>query len=283
MGIVRSCWCAAILVAALAGCATTAANPADPLEPLNRAMFGFNESVDNAVLKPVAKGYRQVVPPLMRTGVTNFFSNLEDLWISANNLMQGKVEYALGDLLRFTFNSSFGLLGVLDVASDMGLEKHNEDFGQTLGRWGMGSGPYLVLPFLGPSTIRDGAGLVADFRVDVVTHLDHVPTRNALYATRLVNGRSNLLDATNLLEGAALDKYTFVRDSWLQRRRSLVYDGNPPKQPSLDNDEPEPEAPNPRPGKGASARDSSILVTAEAACPVCLGVSGEEANRGNSP
>jgi phospholipid-binding lipoprotein MlaA len=219
----------AALLSVTGGCATTAANPADPLEPFNRAMFGFNENVDKAVLKPVARGYRALTPPLVRTGVTNFFSNLEDLWISANNLMQGKVEWALGDLLRFTFNSSFGLLGVIDIASEMGLEKHNEDFGQTLGRWGVGSGAYLVLPLLGPSTARDGAARVVDW-------LSDVPVRNSLYATRVVSDRSNLFDATNLLDEAALDKYTFVRDSWLQRRRSLVYDGSPPREPAEPED-----------------------------------------------
>jgi phospholipid-binding lipoprotein MlaA len=228
---------AAALVTALGGCATTASNPADPLEPLNRKVFAFNDAVDKAVLKPVAQGYRAVVPPLARAGVTNFFSNLEDPWISANNLLQGKVESALGDFLRFVFNSTIGLLGVLDVASEMGLEKHNEDFGQTLGRWGLRSGAYIVLPFLGPSTVRDGTARVVDWQGDIVTHLDHVPTRNTLYATRVVSDRSNLFDATSILDEAALDRYTFVRDSWLQRRRSLVYDGNPPREESPDSDE----------------------------------------------
>jgi phospholipid-binding lipoprotein MlaA len=229
---------AVALVTALGGCATTASNPADPLEPFNRTMFRFNDAVDNAVLRPVAQGYRTVVPTFARTGVTNFFSNLEDLWISANNLMQGKIEFALGDLMRFTVNSSFGLLGVFDVASEMGIEKHNEDFGQTLGRWGLGAGAYLVLPLLGPSTVRDGAGRVLDWQGDIVGNLDYVPLRNSLYATRVVNDRSNLFDATGILEEAALDKYTFVRDSWLQRRRSLVYDGSPPREASPDSDEP---------------------------------------------
>jgi phospholipid-binding lipoprotein MlaA len=229
---------AVALVTALAGCATAARNPADPLEPFNRTMFRFNDVVDNAVLKPVAQGYRAVVPAFARTGVTNFFSNLEDPWISVNNLMQGKIEFALGDLMRFTVNSTFGLLGVFDVASEMGIEKHNEDFGQTLGRWGLGAGAYLVLPLLGPSTVRDGAGRVLDWQGDVVGNLDYVPLRNSLYATRAVNDRSNLFDATGILEEAALDKYTFVRDSWLQRRRSLVYDGSPPREASPDSDEP---------------------------------------------
>lgn len=237
MAILARLAAVAALVAALGGCASTAANPADPLEPFNRAMFGLNENVDKAVLKPVAQGYRALVPGMVRTGVTNFFSNLEDLWISANNLMQGKVESSLGDLLRFTFNSTFGLLGVIDIASDMGLEKHNEDFGQTLGRWGVGSGAYLVLPLLGPATVRDGAARVVDWQGDIVGNLGNVPVRNSLYATRVVSDRSNLFDATGILEEAALDKYTFVRDSWLQRRRSLVYDGSPPREPA-DSDEP---------------------------------------------
>src|SRR5262249_26565343 len=163
----------------------------------------FNDGLDRIVLKPVAQGYRAVTPTMVRTGVTNFFANLEDLWISANNLMQGKVESSLSDLLRFTFNSSFGLLGVLDVASEMGLEKHNEDFGQTLGRWGVPSGAYLVLPFLGPSTVRDAPARVVDWQGDVITRLDHVPTRNTLYVIRVVSDRSNLIDATGLLEQAA--------------------------------------------------------------------------------
>ena len=240
---------AALLSAALAGCATTGSNPADPLEPFNRAMFKFNDKVDDYVMKPVSRGYKAAVPSLVRTGVTNFFSNLQDLWISANNLMQGKVEWALGDFLRFTFNSSFGLLGILDVASDMGLDKHNEDFGQTLGRWGVGSGPYLVLPLLGPSNVRDGLAFVADFKADPVGYVDNVPVRNSLYGIRFVNTRTNLLDATNILEEAALDRYTFVRDSWMQRRRSLIYDGSPPREPS-DSDEPDERKPDePKPGE----------------------------------
>lgn len=246
-----------VLAAALGGCATTGANPHDPFEPVNRPVFRFNDALDTAVLKPVAQGYRNVVPQLVRTGVTNFFSNLEDLWISANNLMQGKVEHGLGDFLRFSFNSTFGLLGVLDVASDMGLQKHNEDFGQTLGRWGAGPGPYLVLPLLGPSTVRDGLGLVLDIHADLVGNLSHVPTRNTLYATRVVSNRTNLLDTTSVVEEAALDKYTFVRDSWLQRRRSLVHDGSPPREKESDEAKPDqakPDGRKPDQGKPEGAK-----------------------------
>lgn len=221
----------------LAGCATSGGNPTDPLEPFNRAMFSFNDAVDSAVMKPVAQGYRAVLPGFIRTGITNFFSNLEDVWITVNDLLQGKIRQGGEDFARFLFNSTFGLLGVIDVASDIGLDKHNEDFGQTLGRWGLGSGAYLVLPFLGPSTVRDGFGLLLDLKADLVWTIDDVPTRNSLYATRLVSKRSDLLDATNILEQAALDKYSFVRDAWLQRRRNLVYDGEPPRERSEDDED----------------------------------------------
>lgn len=213
----------------LIGCASPT-NSRDPIEPLNRAVFSFNEGFDRAVAKPVAEGYRNVVPSLMRTGITNFFSNLEDLWIAANNLLQGKVAMAADDFGRFFLNSTFGLFGLIDVASDAGLEKHNEDFGQTLARWGVGSGAYVVLPFLGPSTVRDAVSrLAVDSQADFVLQTDHVPTRNSLYVLRGVDTRSNLLDASRVLDEAALDRYNFVRDAYLQRRRSLIYDGAPPK------------------------------------------------------
>jgi phospholipid-binding lipoprotein MlaA len=232
----RSIAAALSLTATLAGCATTG-NPADPLEPVNRAVFRFNDAVDQAVLQPVARGYRAVLPDLVRTGVTNFFSNLEDVWIGVNNLLQGKVADGVQDFARFTFNTTFGLLGILDVSTDFQLPKHNEDFGQTLGRWGVGPGPYVVLPLLGPSTLRDGTALFVDRHGDFVVNLDHVPTRNTVYAERAVNTRANLLDAGRVLDEASLDKYRFFRDAFLQRRRSLVYDGNPP----LDDPEAEPQ------------------------------------------
>ncbi len=223
--------CGALLLAGTsAGCATSGGNPADPLEPFNRAVFSFNDTVDNAVVKPVAKGYRAAVPGIVRTGVSNFFSNLEDIWISVNNLLQGKFEEGFGDFGRFLFNSTFGIAGVFDFASDVGFQKHNEDFGQTLGKWGLGSGPYLVLPILGPSTVRDGAALLVDTKADLVFQIDGVPTHNVLYATRAISNRANLLDASSIVDEAALDKYSFVRDAWLQRRRDLVYDGNPPRE-----------------------------------------------------
>ncbi len=238
------------LCAALAGCATTASS-VDPLEPYNRAMFTLNDKVDQALLQPVARGYRTVVPSLVRTGVTNFFSNLDDLWIGANNVLQGKLSDGLIDLERVTFNSTLGILGFVDVASSMDLPKHNEDFGQTLGRWGLETGPYLVLPIFGPSDIRDGVGFSIDSTADIVRNLANVPSRNTLYATRAVNARTNLLDASRVVEEAALDKYRFMRDAYLQRRRNLVYDGNPPSTDDLLEDDDGPEPP------GAPARRES--------------------------
>jgi phospholipid-binding lipoprotein MlaA len=231
--------CAALLLAGtLAGCATSGGNPADPLEPLNRVVFRFNDAVDGAVISPVAKGYRRIVPGILRTGISNFFSNLEDVWISVNDVLQGKFQQGAEDLTRVIFNSTFGIAGVFDFASDVGLQKHNEDFGQTLGWWGVGSGAYLVLPFLGPSTVRDGFGLVLDTQADLVFQIDGVPVHNSLYGTRAINNRANLLDASSVIDQAALDKYSFVREVWLQRRRNLVHDGNPPREREEPDDEP---------------------------------------------
>jgi phospholipid-binding lipoprotein MlaA len=152
-------------------------------------------------------------------------------------MFQGKFEDGAEDLGRFIFNSTFGLAGIFDFATGAGFQKHNEDFGQTLGKWGVGSGPYLVLPFLGPSTARDGLALLIDTRADLVFRIDGVPTHNVLYGTRAISNRTNLLDASSILEAAALDKYSFVRDAWIQRRRNLVYDGNPPRQKDDDDED----------------------------------------------
>jgi phospholipid-binding lipoprotein MlaA len=231
--------CAALLLAGtLAGCATSGSNPADPLEPLNRAVFRFNDAADQVVVKPLAKGYRAAVPGIVRIGVSNFFSNLEDLWISVNDVLQGKFQQGLEDFTRVIFNSTFGMAGIFDFASELGLPKHNEDFGQTLGSWGVGSGAYLVLPILGPSTIRDGFGLLLDTQTDLVFQIGGVPVHNSLYGTRAISSRANLLDASSVIEQAALDKYSFVREAWLQRRRNLVYDGNPPREREEPDDEP---------------------------------------------
>ncbi|MHB1358857.1 MAG: MlaA family lipoprotein [Rhodocyclaceae bacterium] len=223
----------AVLVVALAGllggCATSG-NPKDPIEGFNRAMYGFNEAVDTVVIKPVAQGYDYVLPSPVRTGVTNFFGNLADLFIGVNNLLQGKPEQAVSDLGRVLINSTVGILGLFDVATPAGLEKHEEDFGQTFGRWGVGNGAYVVLPILGPRTVRDTAGLVLDMAADPVGNVSDVPTRNTLLGLRLIDARADLLPADKVIEEAALDKYSYVRDGYLQRRRNLVHDGNPPRE-----------------------------------------------------
>jgi len=193
-------------------------------------MYGFNQTVDEAVLKPVAKAYKSGLPEIVQTGVRNFFSNLADVFISVNNLLQGKVIEAANDGMRFAVNTTIGGFGILDWASEMGLEKHNEDFGQTFGRWGVSDGPYFVWPLLGSSTARDSVGEVIDIRVDPVSNHKPIGVRNAMYLTRVVGKRADLLDASRILEEAALDKYVFERDAYLQRRRNLIYDGSPPRE-----------------------------------------------------
>jgi phospholipid-binding lipoprotein MlaA len=235
-------WAAAIaliLVAALSGCATT--NARDPLEPLNRTVYSFNEVVDDVIMEPLARGYRAVLPPFARTGVRNFFSNLDDVTVFINNLLQFKVTHAASDLGRFLINSTIGVLGLVDVATHVGLEKHNEDVGQTLGYWGIGTGPYLVLPFMGPSSARDGLGRLVDVQTDLVWQINDISTRNILLGIRAVNLRAQLLDSEKILETAALDPYSFIREAYFQRRRSLVYDGNPP--PELDEEADPPAQP----------------------------------------
>lgn len=211
--------------ALLGGCASGPnAHPRDPLEPFNRGVSEFNEAVDGAVLKPVATAYRDVTPDLVRTGVSNFFGNLRDVWSALNATLQLKPRAAAENALRVGVNTAFGFGGLLDIASEMGIERTTLDFGQTLGRWGVPSGPYLVLPIFGPSTFRDAAGFGVESKGDLVSKVDHIPTRNSLYALRAVETRANLLRATTMLEGAALDKYSFTRDIYLQRRQSLIDD-----------------------------------------------------------
>jgi len=218
------------LALAAPGCATTGSDERDPLEGMNRGVLAFNDQADAIIFEPAARLYRNVTPQGLRDGVRNFFNNIDDLFIGANNLLQGKLADAVNDWLRFAFNTTFGLLGIHDWASEMGLEKHNEDFGQTLARWGAGDGIYLVLPLFGPSTLRDAAALPLDWAVDPVTQHSPVDERNALTATRLVGRRADLLAAGRTLEEAALDRYVFLRESFLQRRRSLIYDGRPPRE-----------------------------------------------------
>ena len=224
----------AALIAALAaatvlsGCAT-GPNPRDPYEGFNRKMFAFNDTVDKVALKPAATAYKKVLPQFLQTGVSNFFGNLSDLWTGANNLLQGKGKDGVTDFARFGLNSTLGLLGVLDIGSDVGLQKHNEDFGQTLGAWGVPSGPYLMLPLLGPSTVRDTAGIPIDISADPWAYVYPVHTRNVGIAVRAVDQRAQVLDASNLMEEAALDRYEFIRDGFLQRRQSRITDNGEQK------------------------------------------------------
>jgi phospholipid-binding lipoprotein MlaA len=218
------------------GCATTreaidsaktAGSRFDPIEPVNRVIYRFNDAVDKAVIKPVARGYKTILPTPVRYCVTNVFGNIGDVPTALNNFLQGKVRDGGSDVCRVAVNTTIGVLGCFDVASTWGFDKHNEDFGQTLGRWGVPTGPYVVLPLLGPSTLRDATALLlVDANTDPLRYVNDIPVRNMSYGLRLIDRRVQLLDTSNLLEDAALDPYTFVRDAYLARRRSLVNDGD---------------------------------------------------------
>ena len=223
-----------VVVSFLSGCATvpsdSGSDPRDPIESFNRQVFEFNDVVDRAVLKPVAQAYKFVLPEPVRDCISNVFSNFREPSNAVNNLLQGKPVDAVSDTCRFVVNSTIGLLGCFDPARQMGLEKHSEDFGQTLGRWGIGSGPYLVVPILGPSSLRDAIGIYgAEPYLDPNFYINNIPVRNSILGTRVVNQRAELLQADDLISGAALDKYRFIRDGYLQRRQNQVYDGNPPR------------------------------------------------------
>ena len=257
---------ATLLLALAAGCATTNGGDArDPLEGFNRSMYAFNDAFDEAIGKPVSTAYKTAIPDPIRIWVRNFFANLGDVFIGANNLLQGKPADAVNDWARFAFNSTFGLLGINDVASEIGLEKHNEDFGQTFGRWGASPGVYLVWPLLGPSTVRDTAGVVLDFYFDPVSR--HKPTDPRTFAIvlRATSQRADLLDASRILEEAALDRYIFQRDAYLQRRRGLIYDGNPPRDPQSLRMREEPRA-----EAGPAPVKSSDRLFEEPAAPVSV-------------
>ena len=213
----------------LSACATTGGDPRDPWEGLNRKTFAFNDSLDRAVLKPIAQGYQKVTPAFAQEGVNNFYANLDDIGTTLNNLLQGKVKHGAGDAARFAVNTVLGVFGLWDVATPMGLEKHDEDFGQTLGWYGVPPGPYFVIPFLGPSTARDAPARVVD---PSWFYNDYLPDRVywSFWGLDKVHTRANLLKAEGILNDAALDRYTFLRDAWLQRRRNQVFDGNAPRE-----------------------------------------------------
>lgn len=252
-----------LALALLAGCGTLRqarggpGQKLDPWEKWNRKVFAFNEGLDEKVLEPVATAYNKVVPHTVRLGVDNFFGNVSDAWSAFNSLLQGKFADSAHGVMRVGANTLFGVAGLIDIATDMGLERQSEDFGQTLGRWGFGAGAYVVWPVLGPSTVRDTAALPLDLSASPSVLFNDGVSKYSLATLRLINARSNLLGATRVLDDIALDKYNFVRDAYLQRRRSLVYDGDeplPPAAPPEDEDGDEATAPESGPPASAPAR-----------------------------
>jgi phospholipid-binding lipoprotein MlaA len=211
------------LAIALTGCAATR-DPRDPFEGFNRAMFTFNDAIDKAALKPAATVYQDVLPSFAQVAVGNFFGNIGDVWTAANGFLQGNVEHGFSDVMRVIVNSTFGLGGLIDIGSDAGLTKHTKDFGQTLGVWGVASGPYVVLPFLGPTTLRDSLALPVDVHGDLWSYKYPVHVRNSGAVLRVIDQRAAILNATNLIEDVALDRYEFIRDGYLQRRANSIDD-----------------------------------------------------------
>jgi phospholipid-binding lipoprotein MlaA len=234
----RRCWAVTLLSLALlsAGCATGPnANPKDPLEPMNRGIYSFNDTLDEKFLKPVSITYKEHTPKLVQTGVRNFFRNLADMLSVLNNGLQLKGRETAESLIRVTVNSFIGIYGIFDVATEIGLERHSEDFGQTLGYWGVPDGPYLVLPLFGPSSVRDSSVLPLEYVYDPTSVYHLVYVRSTLLVARVVDKRAGLLQTTDLLSDAAIDKYSFARDSYLQFRRNQVFDGNPPDDDQLED------------------------------------------------
>lgn len=214
----------------LPGCATTGSldEYSDPFEKYNRAIYRFNDGFDKVLLKPVAKGYRKVIPSPVRRSVGNFFRNLLEPTTIINDILQGKVEHAVTDLARLVFNTSFGLLGIFDVATGMGIERHQEDFGQTFAVWGFKPGPYFMLPFIGPTNFRDGLGLIPYyFATDPRLYNPDATVNLALIGVNAVDSRAQLLTGSKLLD-LQLDPYAFLRETYNQRRINLIFDGDPP-------------------------------------------------------
>jgi phospholipid-binding lipoprotein MlaA len=238
----------------LSGCATSAPvnpDPRDPFERINRGTFAFNQSLDKAVVRPVLRGYRKVMPRVVRTGVSNAFANAEYPVVILNDLLQGKLGPAANDMGRFLLNTTLGIGGLLDPASDAGLDRNNEDFGQTLGHWGVRPGPYVMMPLLGPYTLRDGLGGLADNFAEPRQYIDDNETRWLLWGASQLNRRAGFTEAEAILDRSG-DPYAFVRSAYLQRRQYLVTDGAAGDEPTLDEDpaledpaleDPEPEAP----------------------------------------
>jgi phospholipid-binding lipoprotein MlaA len=223
-----------LAVTLLAGCAAAPSRD-DPFEPMNRASFAVHEVVDGHVVKPIAQAYVDYTPKLVQTGIRNFFGNVDDFISFINGMLQNKPDKAGNDLGRVITNTGFGLLGLIDIASDAGIPKGNEDFGQTFGYWGIPQGPYLFIPVLGPTTVRDGTGLIVRAYATPIGYIPDVSTRNILWGIGFLDARASALQAESLVDQASLDRYTFIRRSYLQRRQYLVYDGAPP--PSKEDDE----------------------------------------------
>lgn len=249
---------AAAALVVLAGCATVPAGgsvgaPNDPWESWNRKVYSFNDAIDQAVLKPVATAYRDVVPAFLRTGVDNVLGNLYDVWSTANHFLQGKVRSGMEMGMRVLTNTVLGAGGFMDPATEMGLTRRSEDFGQTLGVWGVAQGPFVVLPLLGPSTLRDTAGLLLDRQAAPSTLPDQASGRYTVTALELINTRANLLSAGALVDQVALDRYAFIRDAYLSRRRDALYDGAPPMDTFADepDDAKAPAAAAPKPAASA--------------------------------
>jgi len=232
MSSVRNRWVfglLALVFLALQGCASVkSADVRDPWESMNRRIYNFNDAVDTVAIKPAAQVYVNVVPSFVRTGLYNFMGNLGDVWSMANSALQLKGQHAVESFMRVSVNTVLGLGGVLDIATEMRLERHKEDFGQTLGYWGVKPGPYVVLPLFGPSTLRDTVAFPVDYKGDVIRQFDDQATRNSLVALRTLDLRANLLKTVDTVKEASLDPYSFVRDAYLQKRENDVYDGNPP-------------------------------------------------------
>lgn len=216
-----------LLLTVLTGCATHG-DSRDPWEPFNRGMFTFNDTLDTYMMKPIAEGYQWITPDFVDQGVTNFFHNLTDISVTANDLFQFKFKQGGQDAARLLINTTVGVGGLIDVASEIGLDKHHEDFGQTLAVWGVPYGPYLVLPFLGPSSPRDAAGTVADGFMNPISYTPLFPVRIGLYSLKTIDLRADNLSASEILDEAALDRYAFIRNAYFQRREFLIYDGEPP-------------------------------------------------------
>ena len=237
----RTALALASATALLAGCAA-APTREDPFEPWNRAMYEVHQVVDGNVVKPLAEAYVKATPEPIRTGVSNFFGNIDDLFTGINNVLEGRGNQAGDDFGRVLLNSTFGMLGILDLASMMGINKDKKDFGITFGKWGAPQGPYLFVPLFGPTTVRDGTGTLVRMFISPIGYIRDVPVRNSIYGMNYVDTRAQALSAESVLDTAALDRYRFLRNAYLKNRRYQVYDGKPPPEDDEDAAAPGPAA-----------------------------------------